>query len=573
MPTANTYQRQLDFIAAVGADRPARRVLVPLGPGHPGVEQGVVHEVEAISDGFEVAPDLLTEGVPAGRDVVELLEHGDVHVRLDVAHHSGVAVPVPGAPDAACQVDDANPLDAGFAELRSDDNSGDPPADDDDVDLVCDRVALDHRREGVVAVAGEVLIVPQVANVGPARDQSLVAFGKVLGAHRLGVVTLGSVSSRRRSPLRGRKSRWLRSRHGSTLLAGPGTGRRRPSKPGHHVRPNALWDRYRGGALRRYYSFGIAVLLAGLVSACGASGPAVSTTTSTGAASTTTSTGASSTQYAATVTSPGPVNPAAIPLGDGYVSSSAKVGYIDSCVTNFSSLGIGGAQVVGPWVDTATKTWDSLTKIAVQGTVSWPQATFSVTVSGQDRNITGNDLPIGHTTGTFPISSTDPAYAYDRNPNTITPQSISWSLPLNPVAAAQPGCLGLGPIGVLDDGVYLFDALDGEGRDAAAHEVLDNCEEHPQMGGVLHHHDVPSCMLSKATGTATLVGYAADGYGIYVERTASGALLTNSDLDACHGRTSPVLWNGKVQDVYHYDATLEYPYTVGCYHGTPISVS
>lgn len=32
------------------------------------------------------------------------------------------------------------------------------------------------------------------------------------------------------------------------------------------------------------------------------------------------------------------------------------------------------------------------------------------------------------------------------------------------------------------------------------------------------------------------------------------------------------MWNGTIQDVYHYDATLEYPYTLGCYHGTPISV-
>ncbi len=88
------------------------------------------------------------------------------------------------------------------------------------------------------------------------------------------------------------------------------------------------------------------------------------------------------------------------------------------------------------------------------------------------------------------------------------------------------------------------------------------------MGGVLHHHTVPSCLVAQASGRSTLVGYAADGYGIYVERDAHGALLTNTDLDACHGRTSTVLWNGREQDVYHYDATLEYPYTVGCYHGT-----
>ena len=72
-------------------------------------------------------------------------------------------------------------------------------------------------------------------------------------------------------------------------------------------------------------------------------------------------------------------------------------------------------------------------------------------------------------------------------------------------------------------------------------------------------------------GASTLVGYAIDGYGIYVERDAAGALLTNTALDASYGRTSRVLWNGKQTAVYHYDATLEYPYTVGCFHVTPIS--
>ena len=309
------------------------------------------------------------------------------------------------------------------------------------------------------------------------------------------------------------------------------------------------------------------VALAAVASACsGTGGSGVPTTSATS----TTSGGPTGGAYATTVTSPGPVDPAAIPLGDGYVSSTPEVGYVDSCVTTFSPAA-GGASVVGPWIDTTAKTWDSLTKTAVGGAVSWPQSRFSVTSSSGTRTITGNDLPVDHTTGTFPIQSSDPAYAYDQNPNTVTAQAISWSLPSDPVPAAKPGCLGLGPIGVLDDGLYLFDALDGEGRDAGAHEVLDSCQEHPQMAGILHHHTVPSCIIDRTTSRSTLVGYAADGYGIYVERNAKGDLLTNTDLDACHGRTSPVLWNGSVQDVYHYDATLEYPYTIGCYHGTPIS--
>lgn len=281
--------------------------------------------------------------------------------------------------------------------------------------------------------------------------------------------------------------------------------------------------------------------------------------------------GASSPAYATTVTSPGPINPKAIPLGDGYASTTPKLGYVDSCITRFPTTG--GAQKVGPWINARTKTWNSVTKLHVTGSVTWHDARFSVTVKATRRVITGDDLPVDHTTGVFPIARSDPAYAYDENPNRIVPQSIDWSLPAHPVAAAQPSCLPGGAIGILDDGVVLFDALDGEGRDAGAHELLDGCAEHPQMSDELHHHFVPSCIVDKAKGRSTLVGYALDGYGIYVERNANGSLVTNTQLDACHGRTSKVLFDGTEQVIYHYDATLEYPYTVGCFHGTPITLA
>jgi hypothetical protein len=192
-------------------------------------------------------------------------------------------------------------------------------------------------------------------------------------------------------------------------------------------------------------------------------------------------------------------------------------------------------------------------------------------VSGGKRVITFNGLPIDHTTGIFPIAASDPAHQYDQNGNHITAHSTTWSLPANPRVAARASCTGGGPIGVLIDGVELFNALDGEGRDAAAHEVLDACGGHPDPSDTYHHHDVPSCVMNKVKGASGLVGYALDGFGIYVERKASGALLSDTDLDGCHGRSSRALWNVKETVIYHYDATIEYPYTVGCFRGTAIS--
>lgn len=274
--------------------------------------------------------------------------------------------------------------------------------------------------------------------------------------------------------------------------------------------------------------------------------------------------------YATTPTSSGAVNPRAIPLGDGYVSTTPKVGYVDSCVTHFG--GIGGARVNGPWIDTKHKTWDYLTKVSVAGRISWPTSSYVATVRGGRRVLKFNDLPTDHTTGVFPIASSDPASAYDRNGNHIAAQNFDWSLPLNPTAAKAPGCTNGGPIGVLSDGVALFNALDGEGRDAAAHEVLDSCAGHPDPSDTYHHHAIPPCILDKArSGHTTLVGYALDGYGIYVVKSASGTLPTNRALDACHGTTSPVIWNGRLTRIYHYVATLEYPYDVGCFHGTAIT--
>ena len=271
-------------------------------------------------------------------------------------------------------------------------------------------------------------------------------------------------------------------------------------------------------------------------------------------------------RYARTPTQSGAIDPAAIPLGDGYLSTSPKVGYVDSCKTTFRN----GAEHAGSWIDSAAGTWDIAAKIAVSGAVAWPAASYKVTVANGKRTILFDDLPVDHTTGVFPIAPTDPAYAYDRNPNHIAAHATTWALPVNPKAAQKPSCVGLGAIGVLKDGVYLYNALDASGRDAAAHEVQDACGGHPDGSSSYHHHDAPPCIVAAAPkGKATLVGYARDGYGIYVVRDASGQMPTNTSLDACHGTTSVVPWNGKKRRVYHYVATLEYPYTVGCYHGTP----
>ena len=44
-------------------------------------------------------------------------------------------------------------------------------------------------------------------------------------------------------------------------------------------------------------------------------------------------------------------------------------------------------------------------------------------------------------------------------------------------------------------------------------------------------------------------------------------MITNAQLDECHGHTAPVMWDGKMIPIYHYHLNREYPYSVGCFHG------
>ena len=260
------------------------------------------------------------------------------------------------------------------------------------------------------------------------------------------------------------------------------------------------------------------------------------------------------------------LDPRALPLGDGKVSSGPRRGYLYSCATQFRG---GGAQHAGDWIHGAT--WDSTGKIQVRGEVTWPNATFTITSGNGERRVVGNGLPLNNTTGIFPVQKSDPAFLIDRNPNRIEPQRVALSLPISPVPASTPACVPMGPIGVALNGVAIFNALDAGGRDAVAHEVQDRCNGHPERSGTYHYHG-PSPCVPGATGRNSLVGYAFDGFGIYSMFDENGRELTNADLDECHGRVSRVEWNGREASMYHYVLTREYPYTVGCYRGTPARI-
>ncbi|GEM_PF-450587 len=257
-----------------------------------------------------------------------------------------------------------------------------------------------------------------------------------------------------------------------------------------------------------------------------------------------------------------------LPVGDGrYMTSGAKKGYVYSCdqyAKTFQSGGA-GAQTRGPWFSGDNKQYDINKKLAVQGSVKWT-SNLTNKVDGTYRIITTNDLP-GHATGTFPVSSGDPAYKYDKNPNSIKSQSLTYRLNSAPKYQATPSCMG-GEVGVMLSGAVLFNAFDAGGRDAGAWEVQDDCDGHPEKNGEYHYHTFSSCI--KQVGIDSVVGFALDGFPITGPQVGEGNILTTSDLDECHGIVSSITLDGKKVTQYHYVMTQDFPYSVSCFRGAAI---
>jgi len=253
-----------------------------------------------------------------------------------------------------------------------------------------------------------------------------------------------------------------------------------------------------------------------------------------------------------------------LPVGDNlYSSDSPKKGYVYACAGYAQNMqsSQGGAGKRGPWF-VGTTQYNLSKKIHVKGSVMW-QAQFSNKISGNIRSIITNDLP-DHPTGVFPISPSDPAYAFDRNPNSIKGQTFTYSLPASP-SYGDPSCIG-GQVGVMLTGVALFSGFDAAGRDAGAWEVQDSCDGHPEKDGIYHYHTLSSCI--KDISVKTVIGFALDGFPITGPQVGANNILATSDLDECHGITSQVVLDGKNVTTYHYVMTQDFPYSVSCYHGT-----
>jgi len=211
---------------------------------------------------------------------------------------------------------------------------------------------------------------------------------------------------------------------------------------------------------------------------------------------------------------------------------------------------------------------------------------FKVTVKGDSRLFTGNGIP-STPVGIFPIPKNSAAYKYyaalpaegyaNAAEIPIQAYKLNVTVPRYPVVNAAPSCIPMLPTGITLTGATWHvemapdDSANLYNPDSAL--PLDACQGHPYMGQY-HYHGFswkcfPAALQGQAGKQSPLMGYAIDGFGVYGPRGANGKWITNAQLDVCHGMTSKVWFNGKYQSIYHYVLNNQYPYSIGCFRGTP----
>ena len=252
-------------------------------------------------------------------------------------------------------------------------------------------------------------------------------------------------------------------------------------------------------------------------------------------------------------------------LGDDYLSTTKPAsGYLYSC-RGKNPNAPGSIESKITWINFADKTWNLLNKLWLPSGAFKPQdGAYTETDFSDLRQITTNNLPTDNKIGDWPMTNYLELTSIDRNPGVPAPGNFEFTFPTHPLIAPSPTCVPLGAIGVAKNGVVIYNAADGRGEDAVAREIIDMFGGHPARSEY-HYHFIPERLDSTylSTGHSDIVGFINDGFPIYGYKGNGGFEMSNDDLDRCHGHNHGELG-------YHYHATIEYPYTVGCYMGLPV---
>ena len=300
----------------------------------------------------------------------------------------------------------------------------------------------------------------------------------------------------------------------------------------------------------------LALLVLGLLSACGSSSTADSTTTSTSLAAD------SSISTPDSTSAPAPGTPST-PATTSSTKSTAAAATSTTTAPNKSmtSVTCGADNAVFP----------NLTQVAGAGS-GYELPKVAVTCGSDTLKMTSNGM----------IS-----YAFvSKTPNGLKSQNFTWTITTKPKIASQQTSIKttMGTIAFTVTGIPVYGPMEGPVPtqeafgDPVFNNILDTCGGHTGYNADYHYHTIYS--VSDCSLQETIVGYALDGFPIYSNPSykwksgyeKTGNPKTNSwDAYTYKGGTSTLdECNGQKQSdgSYRYYVTQSFPYVIGCYTGT-----
>ena len=155
---------------------------------------------------------------------------------------------------------------------------------------------------------------------------------------------------------------------------------------------------------------------------------------------------------------------------------------------------------------------------------------------------------------------------YTNNPNCAKEQNYSFKIPLKPDFLEKPISINssMQSLGVAINGVIIAGPFDSQNKIAAYNRQIDQCASHSDKEGMYHYHFAPLCLTNAngekiALDTKSHIGWSFDGVRIFGLADRYNHL---PELDQCNGHQH----DGE----YHYHATVDYPFFMGCYKANPV---
>jgi hypothetical protein len=277
------------------------------------------------------------------------------------------------------------------------------------------------------------------------------------------------------------------------------------------------------------------------------------------------------------------------PTGTGFGTAAKNQMFLTDIFEGYNIAGGFYTTPNTPWVNDQDVIVSDIP--FVEGEVDW-NSIVNTWVDNGVRYFTGNGVP-NHPTGLFPIPSDQPAYPWyaalpdpgGEYPNAsylpIEEYDLYMAVPANPVYSDTPTAIGELTFAIATQTGATFHvnlALTNDDPnpyvDPIAGLPMDLCWGHPVHMQYHYHGYSWKCFPDQGNVNehSPQFGIALDGFGVFGPRGDGGVLLTNDDLDVCHGHFGNIDWDGVPTDMYHYHLNNEFPYGPGCFRGTQIGV-